>query len=103
MKQIILQKNINITCFNCTKNMNVWQTLIKQPQRTRNERLKPQNMLAEMFSIKKSEINNSSDIINKICQLNWMDYMCLPFEIPKQCNMQQMFDTHYGKNILYYH
>lgn len=43
----------------------------------------------------------TDDDIRNICEVYWMDYLCLPFDIPKQCNLTQLFIKHYGENIVY--
>ena len=42
-----------------------------------------------------------SDLIQMICELYWMDYICLPFDIPQQCNLTDLFLQHYGEHVVY--
>ena len=51
------------------------------------------------FSIKRSEL--SDDDIMKICKIYWIDYICLPFDVPHQCNLTDLFATHYKKHVTY--
>eukprot|EP00484_Ammonia_sp_Unknown_P023086 CAMPEP_0197040368 /NCGR_PEP_ID=MMETSP1384-20130603/17088_1 /TAXON_ID=29189 /ORGANISM="Ammonia sp." /LENGTH=538 /DNA_ID=CAMNT_0042471111 /DNA_START=21 /DNA_END=1637 /DNA_ORIENTATION=- len=45
--------------------------------------------------------NLSDDDIRDICNLYWMDYICLPFDIPKQCNLTELLLRHYGDDVVY--
>ena len=50
---------------------------------------------------KRYDINTTQlrdEQIRKICELYWMDYICLPFDIPKQCDLKYLFDTFYGED-----
>ncbi len=59
--------------------------------------LDPMDLLK--FEVESSDLTD--DDIRNICEIYWMDYMCIPFEIPKQCNLTAMFMKHYGDNIVY--
>ena len=48
----------------------------------------------------RSEINGN-EYINKICQIYWIDFICLPFQVPDECNLTQMYQQHYNKHIKY--
>ena len=39
--------------------------------------------------------------IRTICELYWMDYICIPFELPSVCNLTQLFIDHYGTDVMY--
>ena len=43
----------------------------------------------------------SAKDISNICELYWMDFMSLPFELPKECDIDKLIVKHYGKNIVY--
>ena len=53
----------------------------------------------DRFNIDK-ELLSDDDII-KICDVFWVDYLCLGFDIPKQCNVTEMFLKHYNNTITY--
>lgn len=36
-----------------------------------------------------------------ICDVYWMDYLCLPFDVPEQCDIEAMFRKYYGEFIGY--
>ena len=40
----------------------------------------------------------SDEQIGKICELYWMDFICLPFDVPEQCDLGLLFDTFYGED-----
>ena len=46
----------------------------------------------KQFNVKKNELNKYD--FRKICNLFWLDYMCLPFKIPKECNLEIIFKQH---------
>ena len=60
-------------------------------------KLDPMDLLE--FQVESSDLTD--DDIRNICEIYWMDYMCIPFEIPPQCNLTAMFIKHYGDNIVY--
>ena len=39
--------------------------------------------------------------IKKICEVYWMDYICLPFPMPKACNLTELLLRHYGDDVVY--
>lgn len=43
----------------------------------------------------------SDDDVRKVCELYWMDYLCIPFEIPKACNLTDLILRHYGEDVEY--
>ena len=43
----------------------------------------------------------SDEDIQSICEIYWIDYMCLPFDIPIQCNISDLFVKHYGDDVVY--
>ena len=48
------------------------------------------------------ELNDlEDDDIRKICDIYWMDYICIPFPMPKQCNLTELLLRHYGDDIVY--
>ena len=48
------------------------------------------------------DVNDLNDIdIKIICDLYWMDYICIPFNIPIQCNLTQLLAKHYGNHVIY--
>lgn len=50
-------------------------------------------------SIHRNEL--SDDDIRDLCELLWMDYICLPLDVPKQCNITLLFLQHYGNDVVY--
>lgn len=44
---------------------------------------------------------DGDEYINKLCQIYWIDFMCLPFQVPDECNLTQMYKQHYKKHIEY--
>jgi len=38
----------------------------------------------------------SDEDFEAICDVYWMDYICLPFDVPKQCDIEKMMDKYYG-------
>lgn len=57
------------------------------------------NVENKEYYIKREEL--SDEDINLICEVYWIDYMCIPFEIPKQCNIQRLFNRYYDKFVTY--
>ena len=51
------------------------------------------------FLVKRSQL--SDDDIRRICELYWLDYMCFPFDIPVQCDLNELIEKHYGVDIEY--
>merc|ERR1712051_560287 len=33
----------------------------------------------------------SDDDLRRVCEIYWIDYICLPFEVPPQCNLTDLF------------
>lgn len=60
-------------------------------------KLDPMDLL--QFQVESSDLTDND--ISKICEIYWMDYLCLPFDIPPQCNLTKLFIKHYGDNIVY--
>merc|ERR1712228_519149 len=55
--------------------------------------------IIERFHLNISQL--SAKDISDICELYWMDFMSLPFELPKECDIDQLIKKHYGKDIVY--
>ena len=51
------------------------------------------------YNINKSQL--SDEIICKIMEIYWMDYICFPFDIPSQCDFNKMLQKHYNKDVVY--
>ena len=51
------------------------------------------------FNLEYNDLNDND--IKMICNIYWLDYLCLPFEFPKQCNMSYLLQNHYYKHITY--
>ena len=51
------------------------------------------------FHIERSEL--SDDDVQRICDLYWLDYLCLPFDIPVQCHVDNLIEKHYGVDVEY--
>ena len=51
------------------------------------------------FNIKR--VNLTDDDIRTICEIYWIDYICFPFDVPKQCNITDLFIKHYNKHVTY--
>eukprot|EP01084_Bolivina_argentea_P266722 452525_1 len=51
------------------------------------------------YVIYRSDLNDSD--VEMICKIYWLDYICFPFEIPKQCNISYLFEQHYNKHVSY--
>ena len=41
------------------------------------------------------------DEVRRICELYWMDYICIPFPVPKACNLTELLLRHYGNDVVY--
>eukprot|EP01084_Bolivina_argentea_P103754 185828_1 len=39
--------------------------------------------------------------IKRICDIYWMDYICIPFDMPKACNLTELLLRHYGDDVVY--
>ena len=72
-----------------------YQQMNKGNQDDRHSKIKDASKLV----LEAYELN--SDLIQKICDLYWMDYLCLPFDIPQQCNLTDLFLQHYGDHVVY--
>eukprot|EP01083_Nonionella_stella_P040494 109887_1 len=68
--------------------------------RRRNKKLQNEYESLRKYEVNRSQLN-SFDIM-KICELYWLDYLCFPFELPKQCDLEQLILNHYGVDIEYY-
>eukprot|EP01083_Nonionella_stella_P139205 424133_1 len=53
----------------------------------------------QRFNIDKLELSDQD--IQNICEIYWLDYLCFPFEIPEQCNIRDLMNKHYGKDVEY--
>eukprot|EP01084_Bolivina_argentea_P077043 139682_1 len=51
------------------------------------------------YVLEESSLTDSH--IKKICELLYLDIICLPIKIPKQCNLREIFKRHYGKDVIY--
>ena len=51
------------------------------------------------FDIKGEELMDT-DIAN-ICKIYWLDYMCFPFQVPIECDLEQIIREHYGVDVEY--
>ena len=51
------------------------------------------------FSINRSELSDND--ISNLCDVYWMDYLCLPFDIPIECDLEKMYNDHYGIEFTY--
>ena len=48
------------------------------------------------------ELDDLSDNdVRLICEIYWMDYICIPFPMPKQCNLTDLLLKHYGDDVVY--
>ena len=54
---------------------------------------------ALLYEIEVNEL--SDDDIRQICELYWMDFICIPFPIPKACNLTELLLKHYGDDVVY--
>eukprot|EP00483_Globobulimina_turgida_P011003 UN11024 len=41
------------------------------------------------------------DDIKRICEVYWMDYICIPFHMPNACNLTELLLRHYGDDVVY--
>eukprot|EP01083_Nonionella_stella_P092847 260060_1 len=57
------------------------------------------NNRTNRFSVDRSELSDAD--IKTLCEIYWQDYMCLPFDIPTQCDIVQIFRQHYGRDVTY--
>ena len=53
----------------------------------------------QKYSLEDEQLSDE-DIIN-LCDLYWMDYICFPFDMPKQCDIKKLLNDHYGKEVVY--
>ena len=51
------------------------------------------------FQVDRSQLSNED--IQRICELYWLDYLCFPFDIPRQCNVHKLMEKHYGIDVVY--
>ena len=51
------------------------------------------------FDIERDALNDSD--IRMICDLYWIDYICFPMQVPRQCNITDLLLAHYGKHITF--
>merc|ERR1712110_1394128 len=48
------------------------------------------------------EVDDLSDEdVQRVCDMYWMDYLCVPFEIPRACSLERMILEHYGSDFRY--
>ena len=43
----------------------------------------------------------SDDDVRLVCEIYWMDYLCVPFELPPQCNLTHLVLKYYGTHVVY--
>mmetsp|Transcript_36769 Transcript_36769/g.60551 ORF Transcript_36769/g.60551 Transcript_36769/m.60551 type:complete len:225 (+) Transcript_36769:3-677(+) len=43
----------------------------------------------------------SDEDVRTVCDLYWMDYICLPFPVPAACNLTDLILRHYGQDVVY--
>ena len=54
---------------------------------------------ASKFRIDRSEL--SDEDVSSICDLYYLDYLCLPFDIPPECDLDKLIEDHYGNDVEY--
>ena len=68
-------------------------------RRTDSYRFEKRNIVISDLVLEPEELND--DLIRLICDLYWLDYLCLPFDIPLQCNITELYLQHYGNHVEY--
>ena len=51
------------------------------------------------FNIDRSEL--SDDDLMTICEMYYLDYLCLPFDLPEPCDVNKLIEKHYGVDVVY--
>ena len=51
------------------------------------------------FHIERSALSDQD--VSSLCELYWLDYLCLPFDIPPQCDIDKLIEDHYGNDVVY--
>lgn len=69
-------------------------------QRARNRESGQYGEVDKKDVVKRADL--SDDDIRRICEIYWIDYICLPFDIPPQCNVTDLFMKHYGDDVTYH-
>eukprot|EP01084_Bolivina_argentea_P103753 185827_1 len=54
---------------------------------------------ALLYQIEMNDLTD--DDIRQICDIYWMDYICIPFDMPKACNLTELLLRHYGDDVVY--
>ena len=51
------------------------------------------------YHIERAELSDE-DVV-RICDMYWLEYMCLPFELPEPCDVNKLIEEHYGVDVEY--
>ena len=51
------------------------------------------------FSLERSQLSEND--ISNLCDIYWMDYLCFPFDIPNECDLDKIYNEHYGVELIY--
>ena len=98
LPQIISRFVINDTFFDGIGNYSAFMDKYFNHKRDRNGR-NYVNKIVDKFNFKISDLSDKD--ISDICEIYWLDYICFPFDIPKQCNLTLLLIKHYGKHVEY--
>ncbi len=51
------------------------------------------------YNLELDELNDED--IRLVCEIYWMDFVCIPFEVPKPCNITHLLLKYYNKYVSY--
>merc|ERR1712154_604791 len=77
---------------NNTKFMELIQNQREQKNQNRDDKL-------SKFRISRSDL--SDEDMMRLCDLYWLDYLCLPFDIPDACDVNKLIEAHYGVDVTF--
>ena len=91
-----LERDRHTKAYQEANNPNKWP---KQKKMRNTGQHDTQNIITKNLVLERKDMDD--ELIQLICELYWLDYLCLPFDIPKQCNITQLFLQHYGNDVVY--
>ena len=53
------------------------------------------------FNLERANLSDAD--VRMICEVYWVDYLCLPFKVPAQCNVTELMRKHYGAHLTFNH
>ena len=65
----------------------------------KNNRKVDIDSILENYNLEMNDLDDQD--IQQLCQIFWIDYLCFPFDLPRQCNLTTLFLQHFGNHVTY--